>query len=470
MKKIKNISILSVISFIAIIIDFIFLLKIDILPDKYLLVIVVTLLYIHNVGISFKNINSRFKQFGKLILILSILINIAGIYYFYFTDDFFNRSFNNKIVYTTTFYIVTNSDNNITAETISDTIYYYENTTNVEDATKYLKKKNNYTLDSYDDIVSLFNDLLNKKINLMLVEKSSYEIIFELDKSLDKNSFKIIDEFDMEYIKEQEKYDGKTAFNIYIGGNDFTNSLMDFNMIVTINIDTHDILLTSMPRDYYIPVAGRDGRRDTLSYMGPYGIDTSVKSLEEFLDIKIDYYVKVNTVSLVELVNAVGGITYCSDISYTTTHALVLNTYNDNGKKLYVKKGCQELNGIETLTVARERNAFPGRDRVRQENCRKIILAIFEKMISTNTIVNYSNILDSLDSLYQTTLPREVISKIAKDTINGYKWNILEQSVDGSDTKDYVHLTYLKDWVMYPDMNTVYKAKDDILNIINKNS
>ena len=149
---------------------------------------------------------------------------------------------------------------------------------------------------------------------------------------------------------------------------------------------------------------------------------------------------------------------------------MILNSYDDRGKKkLYVKKGCQELNGIETLTVARERNAFVGRDRVRQKNCQKIIIAIFEKLKSTNSFVNYKEILDSLSNLYTTTIPRSVITDIAKDTIDGADWKFITQSVDGSDLWDAdIAILNGKGYAMQPNMNDVVNARNKINEILEK--
>lgn len=464
MKKRNIIYIIS----IALLLLFLFMLfNVNILSLKYLITICMVLIGVNILGTIFVNLNKKiFKIIGTIILILSILGCSVGSYYLATANSFLDKSFNKKqIVYTNTYYVVGKKDSNYTKKNIKGEITYYKDTINIDKALEKLNKTYKTRGRSYDDIGKMFYDLEDNKNKFMLVEASSYGVVFELDKDLNRDDFKVLYKFDVKTLKKNNS-SSKDSFNIYIGGNDFTNSLMDFNMIVSINMRTHEVLLTSLPRDYYVEVVGKNGRRDTLSYMGPYGIETSVKSLEKLFDVKIDYYVKVNTESLVGIVDQVGGITYCSDISYMTTHPLVLNTYNDHGKKLYVRKGCQELNGIETLTVARERNAFPGRDRVRQENCRKIMIAILNKLKSTNTITNYNQILNSLNDLYQTTIPRDVISQVAKDTINGAKWKISEQSVDGVDGIDYVHLTNLKDWVMYPNEDSVNSAKNKMKSIL----
>ena len=146
---------------------------------------------------------------------------------------------------------------------------------------------------------------------------------------------------------------------------------------------------------------------------------------------------------------------------------MILDSYDDSkGKKLYVKKGCQQLNGIETLTVARERIAIPGSDVARQENCQKILLAIIDKLKSTNTITNYNGILNSFNGFYETNMPKEVITIIIKDILNGKTYQTETQTLYGTDTHDYVHLTTLKDWVMYPAEDSVNKGKEKIKEVL----
>lgn len=169
------------------------------------------------------------------------------------------------------------------------------------------------------------------------------------------------------------------------------------------------------------------------------------------------------------MVDEVGGINYCSEHEYTTTHAMILNSYNDSqGRKLHVKKGCQHLNGIETLTIARERKAFPGSDRQRQINCQNIVVDIFDSMKSINTITNYNKILTSVGNLYETNIPKKVTKNLIKETINNPNWEIESQVLDGDDTHDYVHMTNLIDWVMYPNIDSVNQAKEKIIEVSNK--
>ena len=336
----------------------------------------------------------------------------------------------------------------------------------MKDALKKIEDEFFIKTSSYDNVISMINDVIDNKIDFMLMDKASYDVILNLDTTIDKDKLKVIYESDLVEEKNVSS-EVKETFNIYVAGKDFAG-LIDYNAIITVNTNTHEILLTSIPRDYYMEISGTNGKKDSLSHMYAYGTETSKKSLENLLGITLDYDINRNTESLVDLVDAVGGITYCSDQAYTTTHALIQNDYNDSSKKkLYVKKGCQELNGIETLTVARERNAFVGRDRVRQQNCQKIIIAIFNKLKTTNSIVNYNEILTSLENTYETSIPRELITSISKDTIDGAEWKFITQSVDGTDTND-AYISILNDYgfAMIPDTKSVDNARNKINTLL----
>lgn len=464
-KALRTRNILSLVSFILVVVFIIFLGIMNILPNKYLYLISGVLILVDLIGICFINVYKKtaLKVIGYIILGLITIGSSIGIYYLSSTNNFLNNSFGKKFsIEKNTYYVITASSNNYKESDISDKVSVYKETPHLDKALKKLNKKYEVTTKSYDDVGLVFDNVLNKTDKFMLVEKSSYEIVLSVPDKYKKENFTILYEFDI-YTKKKNNGNANTKkFNIYLGGKDFIG-LMDFNMIITANTKTHQLLLTSVPRDYYIEVYGKN-QKDKLSFMSAYGSDTNKASLSKLFDTNIDYSVTVNTDSLVEIVDYVGGIEFCSDYSYTTTHAMINHDFDDSkGKKLTIKKGCQKLNGIEALTVARERNAFPGRDRVRQENCQKILVAILKKLATTDSMIHYNETLNTIGSLYETDIPKTVISNISKDIINnGNNWKITTQSVDGTDGHDKVHLSNVVDWVMYPDQKTVVKAQNKI--------
>lgn len=476
MKNISKIFLnkLNIISFIEMILLVVFnylLLKINILPNKYLLLIIISTFIINILTIIFVNLkNNILKIIGVIIMIFMILFSLFGSYYLYTGNKFLNNSFNNISSETSTYYIITNKSSKYKKkDDIKGEVSYYKNSVNINKALKKLKKDLNINTKPYEDVSTMFNDINNNKTHFILIDSASYNIVFDLNKNIAKKDFNIVYKFDIQNSVASvasNKNKVKDKFNIYIGGTDFAG-LMDYNSIITINSKTHEILMTSIPRDYYMDIYGMEGKKDTLSHMNAYGPDINMKSLEKFFDIKIDYSIKINTESLVSLVDKIGGITYCSDQSFTTTHALVINTYEDKGKqKLHIKKGCQELNGIQTLTLARERNALIGRDRMRQKNCQKIIIGIFNKLKSTNSFINFNSILNSLSDLYTTTVPRDVITNMAKETVDGADWKFISQSVDGSDGNEFITIINEMGYAMIPNTNDVISARNKIYEVL----
>ena len=472
-RKLKVSFIVSIISIILSIFTMGLIFKLNILPVKYLgLVILVYVVLNVLITMLLKLKKNVFKVIGYILFTLLTIINILGSMYIIKTDSFFSTSFNNaKKTYTVTYYVLGNKQSNYEIKDIyGKYVSYYNDSNEVNNAIDELKKTVTYNANGYDDLNMMFNDLKNNKIDFVLIDSSSYDLVLALDSTLSKNDFNLIYQFDLTFDEEESlslNNVGNT-FNIYIAGKDFTYTNNDFNMIVSVNLDTRKILLTSMPRDYYVEVAGKNGRKDTLSYMGAYGTTTSLRSLENLLDININYYVEINTKSLVGLVDELGGITYCSNEEYTTTHALVLDTYDDStGNKFHVKNGCQDLNGIQTLTVSRERLNITGGDTQRQKNCELIMEAILAKLKSTNTITNFGNVLSAISSLYNTNMPKEAFTKLIKDILDNNSWSIDKYSLDGMDGKNYVHLTNLIDWVNNPDYQTIDHDKELIHELMN---
>ncbi len=458
-------NILSLLSLILIIVFIIFLSMMNMLPTKYLVLGSFVLIVLDIVSIVFINLYQKIglKIIGSIIMFILSVISIVGSYYILSTNNFLNNSFSKKVQYEkNTYYVVAKKENNLTQEDISGEISTYEGTMYLDKALKKLNKKYKVSAKSYNEVGAQFDNLLNNTDKFMLVEKTSYEIIFQISDTYKRENFKTLYEFNIYTKKKKSSSTNTDKFNIYIAGTDFSG-LTDFNMIASINNKTHKVLLTSIPRDYYINIPGRNGEKDKLGFMGAYGSNASKEALAEVFGIDIDYTVTLNTDSLVEIVDYVGGIEFCSDKEFTTTHALVRNTYNDRGKKLTIIKGCQQLNGIEALTLARERNAFEGRDRVRQQNCQKILIAIIKKLISTDTMLHYNETLNTLSTLYDTDISKDVISNLSKDIVNnGNKWKFETQSVDGTDGHDKVHSSSMIDWVMYPDQKTIDTAKNKI--------
>lgn len=252
----------------------------------------------------------------------------------------------------------------------------------------------------------------------------------------------------------------KDVFNIYISGMDEYGkvkdvSRSDVNMIVTVNPKTRQILLTNIPRDYYVQLHDTIGYKDKLTHAGTYGIDTSIKTLEDLLGIEVNYYYKVNFSSLKNIVNALDGVEVYSEYDFQSW-----NGYN-------FSKGVNKVNGKQALAFARERKAFNEGDNQRGKNQQALIEAIFKKCTSPSIITNYSSLLNSLIDSILTNMSTKSMTSLAKMQLkDNSKWTITSQVLTGTGSSEYTYTAPGQAlYVTIPDEESITKAKDQIKKV-----
>ena len=179
--------------------------------------------------------------------------------------------------------------------------------------------------------------------------------------------------------------------------------------------------LISLYRDTYVSL-GADYGLDKLTHCGIYGIDCSMQALSDLYDIPIDYYARINFTGVKTLVDAVGGVTVHSDVAFTAIG------------QHYIQQGANQLNGEQALAFARERYVLAGGDNARGKNQMKVIAALIDKMTSSTVLVsNYAQILQSLEGMFVTDMPSELISQLVKLQLEDMqpKWQIRSYAVTG---------------------------------------
>lgn len=436
------------------------ILVLNMIPMKYFLIILIILFIILSI-MSLLLINKKIKwkiKIGGIVFSLIIsFIMFLGARYIEDTVRFLKRiTENNKE--TEIYYLITLNTSEIDGlSDIDSNIGYVSKVGNSNEAIDELNKTKEFKYAEYNQVSALTDDLINKKIDVILLADYYKQMIDEEQKDISKQ-FKVIYMVHIERdscAKSKQVDVTKDIFSIYISGIDTfgeigTVSRSDVNIVATINPNTKQILLTTIPRDFYIKLH-KYNEMDKLTHSGVLGIDVSVATIEDFLDIDINYYVKVNFSTVVDVVDALGGINVYSGAAFKTTSW---------GFKF--KKGYNYLNGEEALAFARERKAFLDGDRQRGKNQQAIIKAIINKAISPSIISNYSNLLKSLSGTFQTNMSVSEIQKLAKFQIDKMpSWEILTISLNGADSKNYTYL-YGDDtllYVMEPYKETVEYAK-----------
>lgn len=215
-------------------------------------------------------------------------------------------------------------------------------------------------------------------------------------------------------------------FNLYISGIDTygdigTVSRSDVNIVATINPQTRRILLTTIPRDSYVRIAGGGNNQyDKLTHSGNYGITSSIQTIAQLLKINMDTYVRINFTSFIKIVDEINGIEVYNPIEFQT-----------DSKQVF-KKGRIHLNGKDALTFSRERHNLAGGDNDRGVNQERVITGIFDKMTTPSILNNYLGVLEVLSNSMQTNISQASIRDLVNQLIDdsGY-WKIDSQSISG---------------------------------------
>ena len=463
MKNILKI-VISILTIILSIICIFTIKGLNMLPNKYFIIFVSIMILFNFIGLLLYTKKKWLNIIGLVISIITIIVSIIGYYYGSETIDYLKHSFNNDSVEISEYGLYVLKKNNFELNDIKN--FGYLNDESAEKAVKELKSRTNAEELSYDDMYTLSNDLKDNKLNSMLLDKTYYNMLLD-ENEISEDDVKLIYSFNIEVEKKVTKQRVETLkpFNIFLSGSDARSNYIasktrsDVNMIISVDPKKKTILLTSIPRDYYVSVYGKTGLKDKLTHAGIYGIDTSVKTVENLFDINIDYYIKVGFSSVIEVVNLIGGIDIESD------KAFVSHCGDGGAIKTNVKKGMNHFNGGEALSYARERYAYALGDRHRILNQQQVLEAVINKVTTDKSVLlKYDKLLKSLRKLYKTNIPSELISLLVKNQLedmSGYK--IERQSVSGSDASMNTYTAPSKKrYVMIPYEKDVKKASENI--------
>lgn len=473
-KKLNGYKIVGILLIISSLILLGVILYIDILPIKYL-AIVAGVLFLINLVLDFFLFRKRVKKKPKKVstvfaLIFSIIFLVASFFIFKTFGILDDMSEEYK---TYTYHVLVKNDSNY--QEIGDisgkTLGYYNNNSN---ATKKALEKLSKTVqtenESYGNLDSLGISLLNAENESILVEESQKTKLDNAGSSNENSSLsgfadqtRVLYTFKVTVKVESKDVDvTKDVFNIYISGMDQYGevseiSRSDVNMIITVNPKTKQILITNIPRDYYVQLHDTSGYKDKLTHAGNYGIETSVTTIEDLLGIDINYYFKVNFSSLVNIIDALGGVEVYSEYDFQS-----YNGYN-------FTKGYNSVDGKAGLSFVRERKTFTDGDNQRGKNQQAMIEAIFRKCTSPSIITKYNSLLNSLKDSMITNMPMKSITKLAKMQLkDNASWTITSNSLTGIGSYDYTYTyPYQELYVMNPDEESVSKAKEMISKVAN---
>lgn len=446
-------------------------LYIDILPMKYLLALGGVLLLVNFILGFFlfrKNVKKKPKRVCAVFAVLFTILFGVGSFFIFKTFGVIDDMSQEYKTYTYHVLVKNDSSYQKIEDIASKTLGYYND--NSEATKKAIEKLDTVVKtenDSFGNLDGLGVSVLSGDKDAILVEDSQKTKLENAGNNENNSVSGFKDKVRVLYtfkVKVKLSSTGvnvtKDVFNVYISGMDQYGkvseiSRSDVNMILTINPKTKQILMTNVPRDYYVQLHDTTGYKDKLTHAGTYGIDTSVKTLEDLLGIKIDYFFKVNFSSLQNIVNALDGVDVYSEYDFQSW-----NGYN-------FTKGYNHVDGKAALAFARERHTFTDGDNQRGKNQQALIEAIFRKCTSSSIITKYNSLLDSLKDSMITDMPMKSITSLAKMQLkDNASWTITSNSLTGTGSSELTYTySYQNLYVMIPDEKSVTEAKEKISKV-----
>ncbi|WP_295564958.1 LCP family protein [uncultured Holdemanella sp.] len=407
------------------------IIKLQILPDNILIpiilvLILLTLIFVLLINFSTHGLVSKILC-SLMVVVLSAVYGL-GNYYLYSTNttletvtDQGNKAKNTVSV------VVLNSSGLENVNSLEGSKLGVLKTIGNEATKKSLTdlKKNNvtYTKKTYDNMLGMLKALYDGEVDAIVLNEAYRSNVCDLEDYTNFNNDTKVIHKTVYYTKENSSSLAVSditskPFNILISGNDSfgsldENSRSDVDMLVTINPVTSTILLTSIPRDSYVKEVCNDyacnyGVYDKLTHTGIYGVDTTKDTIENLLDIDINYVYRVNFTSMIDIVDALGGV------DVTVPEGMAVSKFYTNSNLEGVHEGENHLDGKRALAYSRERKAYLDGDLQRARNQQQVLQAMFKKATSPEIIKNYTSLLKTLIGAFDTNMTTKEITSFIK--------------------------------------------------------
>lgn len=480
--KILDLSLIIILTLLYVA-SLIFLLKLDSIPFKWRVAVIAifTLIYLIFLAFSFKKIN------GKKIWIRRVAMVIFCIIYGY-TALYSYKGSNMVVRITETnkekFYsilLVTKTDNN-KIETVSDLkgkkvgIQSGLDTENAEYAQDELDKEvSNIDYVESESYVDLKEKLDSGDIDAYLIS-TSYLNAIEDEHNGYKDTIKTIETYKRTITtnteKGSEKDLTKEPFTVFVSGVDTSDSgeastRSDVNMILIVNPLTNHVEMVSFPRDSYVPNLALGGGSDKLTHLSNNGVENSLNSLEAIVGFELDFYVQVNFTSVVEIVDAIGGVEVDVDVEFTEQNSERSFEAED---LIHLQPGVQTLNGEEALAFSRNRHDREDGDVGRTKAQQDVIIAMVNRMLTAEGAVRAPALLDIIPKYVETNASYDQISELINYELdNMAPWTFGTTTLDNGNFYDLVNAsmgnmtasTYVMD---RSDLELLYYKYQTVMN------
>lgn len=405
--------------------------KLQILPDNILIPIILVLILLTMIFVLLINFSTH-GLVSKILCSLMVVVLSAvyglGNYYLYSTNTTLETvTIQGNKAKNTVSVVVLNSSGLENVNSLEGSKLGVLKTIGKEATKKSLNdlKKNNvaYTKKTYDNMLGMLKALYDGEVDAIVLNEAYRSNVCDLEDYTNFNNDTKVIHKTVYYTKENSSSLAVSditskPFNILISGNDSfgsldENSRSDVDMLVTINPVTSTILLTSIPRDSYVKEVCNDyacnyGVYDKLTHTGIYGVDTTKDTIENMLDIDINYVYRVNFTSMIDIVDALGGV------DVTVPEGMAVSKFYTNSNLEGVHEGENHLDGKRALAYSRERKAYLDGDLQRARNQQQVLQAMFKKATSPEIIKNYTSLLKALIGAFDTNMTTQEITSFIK--------------------------------------------------------
>lgn len=428
------------------------ILKLEILPSNILLPVILVIILFSLILLLLINFCAHGLATKIIFSFLVILISVAyglGDYYLYSTASTLNTVTEQAAKSKNTVSLIVMAESTKTdVQDINGSKIGVLKNINKEGTKKSLndisKQNIGYSTEKFDNVPAMLQALYEGQVDAIILNEAYRSNVSEIENYGNFNNETKVIHQTVYYTKEANNSLAVSditskPFTILITGNDSFGTLdevsrSDVNMIVTINPLTSTILMTSIPRDAFVTEVCDDyacnyGVEDKLTHTGIYGADTTKDTLENLLDIDINYIFRVNFSSMIDIVDALGGI----DIDVAEGMA-VSRFYSDSTLE-GVHEGQNHLNGKRALAYSRERKAYLDGDVQRARNQQQVLQAMFKKASSPEIITKYSNILKAVGKAFDTNMTTKEITSFIKYQLQANpSWKFEQYVLKGENT------------------------------------
>ena len=428
------------------------ILKLEILPSNILMPVILVIILFSLILLLLINFCAHGLATKIIFSFLVILISVAyglGDYYLYSTASTLNTVTEQAAKSKNTVSLIVMAES--TKEDVQDIkgskigVLTNINKEGTKKSLNDISKQNiGYSTEKFDNVPAMLQALYEGQVDAIILNEAYRSNVSEIENYENFNNETKVIHQTVYYTKEANNSLAVSditskPFTILITGNDSFGALdevsrSDVNMIVTINPLTSTILMTSIPRDAFVTEVCDDyacnyGVEDKLTHTGIYGADTTKDTLENLLDIDINYIFRVNFSSMIDIVDALGGI----DIDVAEGMA-VSRFYSDSTLE-GVHEGQNHLNGKRALAYSRERKAYLDGDVQRARNQQQVLQAMFKKASSPEIITKYSNILKAVGKAFDTNMTTKEITSFIKYQLQASpSWKFEQYVLKGENT------------------------------------